>query len=141
MKFLIAGEEIEEQAGMRQIPVLALAEREDVAEQFLGLAAAQKMLLIGRPLIGIAGGDRDADAELCGEVEEFRDVLGRMAVEDRAVDVDGKALGLGRLDRRDGLVEAAVHAHRLVVMVLDAVEMHREEQIGRRLEEMQLLFE
>ena len=65
----------------------------------------------------------------------------RMAVEDRAVDVDGKALRLGRLDADDRLLEAAFHAHRLVVVLLQAVEMHREEQIGRRLEQMQLLLE
>ena len=64
-----------------------------------------------------------------------------MAVEHRAVDVDGKALGLGRLDRGHRLLIAAVHAHRLVVVLLDAVEMHREEQIGRRLEQLQLFFE
>ena len=101
----------------------------------------QEVLLVGRALIGVAGRDRDADAELFGEVEERGDVFGRMAVEHRAVDVDGEALGLGGLDRVDGLVEAAVHAHRLVVMLLDAVEMHREEQIGRRLEQVQLLFQ
>src|SRR5271156_7233307 len=55
MEFLIAGEEIEEHAGMRQVPVLALAQREHLAEQFLGVAAIEKVLLIGRPLIGVAG--------------------------------------------------------------------------------------
>jgi hypothetical protein len=64
-----------------------------------------------------------------------------MAVEDRAVDIDGEALGLGRFDRVDGFLVAAFHAHGLVVMFLDAVEMHGEEQIRRRLEQMQLLFQ
>src|ERR1700692_3679702 len=103
--------------------------------QFLLLPRAKtlrKSSLVGRPLIGVAGRDRDADAELLGEIEERRDVLGRMAVEYRAIDVDGKALGLGGLDGVDVALEAALHAHRLVVMVLQAVEMHREEQIGRR---------
>src|SRR5229473_5166215 len=52
---LVAGEKIEEQGGMHQVPALAPAEREDAAEQLLGFAAAEKMLLVGRPLVGIAG--------------------------------------------------------------------------------------
>ena len=64
-----------------------------------------------------------------------------MAVEDRGVDVDGEALGLRGLDAGDRALEAAFHAHRLVVVLLDAVEMHREEQIGRRLELAELLFQ
>ena len=141
MEFLVAGEEVEEHAGMRQIPVFALAERKDVSEQFLGLAAAEEVLLIGRPLIGVTGRDRDADAKFLGEIEERRDVLGRMAVEDRAVDVDGEALGLRRLDRRYGFLVAALHAYRFVVMLFQPVEMHGKEQIRRRLEQMQLLLQ
>ena len=34
------------------------------AEQFLGLLAIEEVLLVRRALIGIAGRDRDADAEL-----------------------------------------------------------------------------
>ena len=120
---------------------LPLPRAEYLAEQLLGLAPVEEVLLIGRALIGIAGRDRNADAELVGEIEEFCDVFRRMAVEDRAVDVDGEALGLGGLDRVDGFLEAAFHADRFVVMLLDAVEMHREEQIGRRLEQMQLLLQ
>ena len=44
-----------------------------------------------------------------------------------AVDVDREAHGLGGLDRGDRLLETAVHAHRLVVVLLEAIEMHREE--------------
>ena len=126
---------------MGEVPFLALAERKDVAEQLLGLAPIEEVLLIGRALVGIAGRDRDADAEFFREVEERCDVLGGMAVENRAVDVDGKALGLRRLDGGDRLLEAALHAHRLVVVLLEAVEMHGEEQIGRRLEQVQLLLQ
>ena len=61
---------------MGEVPLLALAAREDVAEQLLGLAPIEEVLLIGRALVGIAGRDRDADAELLGEIEERRDVLG-----------------------------------------------------------------
>src|SRR6201989_904918 len=38
---LVAGEEVEEQAGMHEVPLLALAEREHVAEQLLGLGAVE----------------------------------------------------------------------------------------------------
>ena len=141
MEFLIAGKKVEEHAGVGQVPLLALAEREDFSEQLLGLAAAEEVLLIRRPLIGITGRNRNADAELFSQVEKRRDVFCRMTVENRAVDVDGKTLGFRSLDRGHRLFEAAIHAYRLVVMLFDAVEMHGEEQIGRRLKQMQLLFQ
>src|SRR5260370_40242121 len=50
---LIARQEIQEQAGMHEIPLLAFAQREHVAEQFLGLGAVEEMLLVRRALIGI----------------------------------------------------------------------------------------
>ena len=43
-------------------------------------------------------------------IEECRHVLGGMAVEDRGIDVDGEALGLGGLDRGDRTFEHAVLA-------------------------------
>src|SRR6185437_1322883 len=118
VEFLIAGEEIEEHAGMRQIPALALAERKDLAEQLLGLAAVEEVRLVRRPLIGIARRYRDADAQVLRQVEEGRYILGRVAVIDRAIDVDGKAFGLGGLDGADRLFEAAFHADRFVVVML-----------------------
>src|SRR5262249_48873325 len=99
------------------------------------------VLLVRRTLVGIAGRDRDADAEIPGEVEEGRDVLRWMAVVDRGVDVDGEALGLRRLDGRHRAVEYALLTDRLVVMLLEPVEMDREEEIRRRLEQMQLLLQ
>ena len=52
---LIARQEVQEQAGMHEIPLLALTERKHVAEQLLGLGAVEEVLLIGRALIGVAG--------------------------------------------------------------------------------------
>src|SRR6185312_8457602 len=130
---LIAGEKVEEEAGVDELPALALAAREHLAEELLGLATVEKVRLIGRALIGISRRDRDTDAELFGKIEESCEILGRMAVEHRGVDVDREALRLRRLDAGDRLLEAALHAHRLVVDVLEAVEMHREEQVRRRL--------
>ena len=52
-----------------------------------------------------------------------------------------KPLAFAALIAGDRLLEAALHAHRLVVMLLEAVEMHGEEQIGRRLEQVQLLLQ
>src|ERR1700693_5421378 len=101
---------------MDEVPALALAGGKDLAEQFLGLAAIEEVILIGRALIGIAGRDGDPDVELLREIEESRDVGGRMPVEDGGVDVDGEAARLGGLDGRYRALEAAFHAHRLVVM-------------------------
>src|SRR5229473_3119192 len=108
---LVAGEEVEEQVRMDEGPALVLAARKDVAEQLLGV------------------------------VEEGRDVGGGMAVVDRGVDVDGESPGLGGLDRGDGAVEYALLADRFVVMLLEPVEMNGEEQVGRRLEQIELLLQ
>src|SRR5712691_13015227 len=51
---LVAGEEVEEEAGMHELPALALPIREDLAEELLGLAAVEEVLLVGRALIRVA---------------------------------------------------------------------------------------
>src|SRR6266496_6101325 len=99
------------------------------------------MFLVRRALVRVTGRDRYADTELRAVIEEGRDVFGRMAVEDRGVDVDGEALGLGGLDRGHRAVEYARLADRLVVMLAQSVEVDGEEEIRRRLEQMQLLLE
>ena len=81
------------------------------------------MFLVGGALIRIARRDRHADAELLGIIEEGGDVLGRMAVEDRSVDVHGEAFGLGSLDRRYGAVEYARLTDGLVVMFAQPIEV------------------
>ena len=74
-------------------------------------------------------------------VEERGDPLGIGAVEQGAVDVDAEAGCLGQLDRRDGAVVDAVLAHRRVVHLAVAVEMHRPGEIGVRLEAVDLLLQ
>src|SRR5581483_5188196 len=138
---LVAGEEVEEQPGVQEVPALALAERKHVAEQLLGLLAIQEVLLIGRALISVAGRDRDADAELLAEVEVFRDVRRFMTVEDRGIDVDSKTFRLGGLDRGHRAIEYAGLRYRLVVMLFQTIEVDREKQVGRRLEQIELLFQ
>src|SRR6202453_1786511 len=64
-----------------------------------------------------------------------------MSVEDGGIDVDRETLGLGGLDGRNGAIEHALLRDRLVVMVLQAVEMHREKQIGGRFEQVELLLQ
>ena len=99
------------------------------------------MVLIGSALIGIARRDRHIHAELGGEIEEGGDLLRRMAIEDGGIGVDLEAGRLGRPDRRNRAVEHPLLAHGTVMMLAQAIEMDREKQIGRRLEEMQLLLE
>src|SRR3954468_16844146 len=51
---LVAGQEVEEHARLAERPALAaVAAAEDVAEQFLGLAAVEEVLLVRRALIRI----------------------------------------------------------------------------------------
>src|SRR6476619_4891969 len=64
-----------------------------------------------------------------------------MVVEDRRVDGDGEAFRRRGLYAGNSALKAAFHADRLVVMLLDAVEVHGEEQVRRGLELVQLLFE
>ena len=83
MILLVAGEEIEEQAGLAEATTWCRCSRaEDVAEQLLGLAPVEEMRLVGRALIGVARRDGDAvDADRHDLVEEARDALGLGAVE------------------------------------------------------------
>src|SRR5207302_3067694 len=58
--FLIAGEEIEEQARLTELPrTPAIAATENVAEQSLGRFAGEKVGLIRRAFVGVTGRHRD----------------------------------------------------------------------------------
>ena len=141
MEFAIAGEKVQEETGMHQLPLLAFAQREDAAKQLLSLTAIEEMLLVGRTLVGVAGRNRDADFQFFRQIEEGCNIFRRMAIEDRRVDVDGESLGLRLLDRRDRNVENAAERHRLVVVLLQSIQMHGEEKIRRWLEQVKLLLE
>src|SRR5690606_37221567 len=101
---LIAGKEIEKEARLVQAPApTAIAMPEDRAEQPLCGGTGQKMLLVGRALIGVSRRHGDAVYAECGHVvEESRDTGGIGPFEKRRVDRHPKALGLGGSDRRDG---------------------------------------
>src|ERR1700739_4796220 len=126
MENLIAGKKIEEQRRMHQVPVLTPAERKDTAEQFLGFATAERMLLVGCPLVGIAGRNRHADIERLGEIQECGHVLSGMPVEYGGVHVDCESARLGGADRRYGAVKYALLRHRLVVVIAQPVEVDGE---------------
>ncbi len=128
---------------MRKVPLAPalLAEAEDVAEQVLRALARQEVLLVLGALIGVARRDRDVDAEIGRKIEIVGDLLGRHVVEDRRVDVDLETGVLRRLDRLDRDLERSLLVDGAVVLLLETVEMDREEQERRRLEEVQLLFE
>src|SRR6476469_10238104 len=52
---LVAGQEVEEQAGLAERPLFAApAAAEDVAEQVLGAVAVEEVLLVGRALVDVA---------------------------------------------------------------------------------------
>src|SRR5580700_6555916 len=44
---LVARKEVEEQAGVHEVPALAFTQRENLAEELLGLATVEEVLLIG----------------------------------------------------------------------------------------------
>src|SRR5215216_1085828 len=99
------------------------------------------MLLVGRTLVGVTRRDRNPDAQFFGIVEKCGDVVRSMAIENGRVDVDGETLGLGRLDGGNCAVESAFLRYGLIVMVAQAIEVYREEQIGRGIKQMQLLLQ
>ena len=139
---LVAGQEIEKQARLIECPAAPRIALEDFAEQFLGAAPIEEMLLIRRPFIGIARRHRYAvDPDLHDVVEEAGDALRVGSIEQGRVDVDPKSARLCQLDRRDGTVINPALAHRAVVVLAIAVEVDRPGKIGARLEQFDLLFE
>src|SRR5207248_120870 len=93
MVLLIPRQEVEEQPGLAERPGLAgAAATEDVAEQLLGLLAMEKMLLIRRSLVGVAGRNRHGiDPEVARLVEERRHLFGIHVVEQGTIDVDAES--------------------------------------------------
>src|SRR5512144_2855277 len=94
---LVAGEKVEEQAGLAERPLsLARPALEYAAEQLFGLAAIETVLLIGCTLIGVTRRYCNAiDAQLRDRVKECGDAVGLRGVKQSAIDVDAKAALLG----------------------------------------------
>ncbi len=137
----LALEEVQEQRRVVQPPLLPPAVAERLAEQFPRFLHAEEMLLVGRLLVGVGGRDLHlVDAEVVVEVgEHVDDRLRGVGVEERGVRVHREAARLGQLDRGHRLVEHAFLADRLVVPLLQAVDVHDPGEVGRRLELVQLL--
>src|SRR5215470_5118918 len=99
------------------------------------------MLLVRCPLVGIARRHRNTDTQRLGEIQECRDVLGRMPIENGGVYVDGETAGLGGPYSRYGAIEHPFLGNRLIMMLLEAVEMDREKQVWRGFELIELLLQ
>ena len=103
----------------------AAAAPEYVAEELLGALAREEVRLVGRALVCIAGRHRNAvDAQRAGLVEKPRDALRIGIVEQRAIDVDPEAARLGGSYRRHGALVDAFFAHRAVMHLAIAIQMH-----------------
>src|SRR5690606_34203015 len=141
---LVAGEKIEEQARLIEVPLARalLAALEDLAEELLRLSPTEEHVLPRRVVVAVARRDHDAlDPEAHRIVEEIRDVVGILARIERAVRRDPEAALPRELDRVNRLVERAGPAHGLVVPLAVAVEMHGPREIRRRLVVVDLLLE
>src|SRR4029078_13683195 len=138
---LVPREKVEEQAGLAERPFrLARTSLEQVAEELLGLAAVEEVLLVGCTLIGVTRRHRDAiNAPLGNSVKEGSDAISLRGVEQSAIDVDAEAPLLGVLERRHRPVVCAGLADRVIVHLLVAVEMYRPGEEGARLVLRQLL--
>ena len=100
------------------------------------------MLLIGRTLIGVAGRYGDpVNGQRLHVVKETADLRGVGVIEEGAIDIHPKTLRLRAFDRSDGAVVNAGLADGLVMHLRIAIQMNREIEIGRRLEQAELLFQ
>src|SRR6266566_1975336 len=137
--FLVAGQEVEEKTRLAERPCARTsAAAKNVAKKLLGTSAGEKVRLIRRPFIRISGRYRDAiDAERAGLVEKPRDAVRVGIVEQGAVDVDAKAACLRRSNGGYGTLVDALFAHRVVVHLAVAVEMHGPDEVRARLEQME----
>ena len=139
----VAGEEVHEERRVGEVPGLAVAAAlEHVAKEGLGLGAVEKVLLVGRALVGVAGRDGDAvETDRLHLVEERGQARRVGAVEHGAVDLRPKALALGQQDGVARGLEHAFEADRLVVHLLVAVEVDRPGEKGRRRVVVDLLLQ
>src|SRR6185437_16657683 len=128
----VSGEEIEKQARLAERPrARAATAAENVAEELLGAGSRKKMRLVGRSLVRVSRRYGDAiDAERTHAVEKFRDAVGLGIVEQRAVDIDPESAFLRRSNRRRGAFMDAVLAHRTVVHLAVADQVHRPDEIA-----------
>lgn len=125
MIVLVACQEVQEQRRLREAPLLALAETEDVAEQLLRLLAVQEVCLIRCALIGIARSGHDAvHAHRHDFIEEGRNAFRNCAVEQGAVDGDAETTGLRKTDRCGRTLENAFLTDGGVMHELVAIQMH-----------------
>src|SRR3974390_711964 len=98
---LITGEEIEEKVGLAERPLLAAVSAfEDVAEDLLRRLPVEKVLLVGRALVGVARRHGDAvNAHFHHAIEELGHPLWIGIVEQSAIDIAAEASGFRFLDR------------------------------------------
>src|ERR1700746_2150862 len=100
------------------------------------------MLLVGCPLVGIAGRHRNAvDSYIRHIVQKTGDPLWLGRIEQRRVDVDAETAGLCRPDRGDGAIVDPALTDRAVVIVTVTVEMDRPGKKGIWLKQLDLLRE
>ena len=125
---------------MVEPPAAASPVRKRGAEQLVGLLDAEEVLLVRGLLVRVRGGDHHlVDRELVvEEVEDATHRLRRVVGEEGGVGRHPEAALLGRMDRRDRLVEDAVAADRIVVALAQAIEVDRPREPRRGLEQVEL---
>ena len=140
---LVARQEAHEQRRLRELPALALAARQDVAEQLLGLLPGQEMRLVRRPLIRVARRRHDpVDAHRHDFVEEFGHALRLRPVEQRAVDAEPEpTLDFASLIAATARSNTPSWLTARSCISLIAVQMHIPREVRVGLEQIHLLLE
>ena len=119
---------------MVETPAPPAAEPEHLPEQPHRGMPSEEGVLPGGALVAESGGDGDAlDVEVAAFVEEFRDLPGRLALEERRVDGDAEPARPRKPYRLDRFRMDPGAAHRRVVAPLGAVEVDGEREPGRGL--------
>ena len=119
-----------------------LAVRKHGAEQATGAGASHEVLLVGRLVVGISGGDHHAlDPDVHHLVEEVAHAVGICAIEQGRVGGHAEAGLDGFADPVESDVESAFAANGKIVMLFLAVHVDGKAQIFAGLEQVQLFLE
>ncbi len=116
--------------------------RQNCPEQAPRAGPPEEVLLVGRLVVGVSGGEHHPfDSQLHHFVEEPADTLRIGAVEQSCVRCDSEALFYCFSDSLDSQLVATLTANGKIVMLFLPVHVHGEGQVLAGLEKMKLFFQ
>src|SRR5919204_2586050 len=136
----LALQEVQEQGGVVEAPLLATPVRERRPEELAGLCDPEEVLLVWCLLVRVRRRDHHlVDLELVvDEVEHLAHRVRRVVCEEGRIRGHPEPLLPRCPDRRHRLVEHPLAAHGPVVPLAEPVEVDRPGEVGRGLEQVEL---